>query len=171
MEGERMKRNSLLVTCLLACSSLCLAEDFKAGAHGAYSLGGHVEDQEFGVGLHLGAAVNDFLTLELAGTWFREEYKQIGAVTTVALSARYSTYVAEGTGLYFGVGPNMNFYGNSDFDTSIGYHLAFGAELAIADLFEFIAEYRYSIVHVEAERADDFSYRFGLVRLGGSYWF
>jgi len=165
-----MNKSVVIALCLACYVMSSQAQDFKGGGHVAYSLGGNVAEKSFGGGAQFNAAVNDFLSLDIAATVYPEENKSIdGLVGTFALSARVGKWVADGTHLYVGAGPNLNLYDTLHLDPSIGYHACVGSELTLGRGFEFIAEYRYSVVDVDNNLEDNFGYRFGLVRLGITY--
>jgi len=146
------------------------AEEFRAGGHVAYSAGGDVADERFGAGAQFAAAVNDVLSLDLAGTFFSEENRNINCgITSFALSLRGGKTVVDGTHLYLGAGPNLNLFTAPSLAASIGYHACAGGEFMLGRGLEFLAEYRYSIVDVDNLRGRSFRYSFGLVRLGLSY--
>ena len=165
-----MRRSVLAAVCLTLTVSLSHAQDFTVGGHAAYTLGADVEKPRFGLGAHASARVNDALSLELALTWVPEDYQALDGVTALALSGRHEWHVAEGVSLYAGGGPSVGIFGSSKYDVSVGYHLGGGTALLIADLFEVIADARFTSLYVPDLKADNF-YMFGLVRIGASYPF
>lgn len=165
-----MRRLFLAAACLALMASLCQAQVFKVGAHGAYTLGADVEKPRFGLGAHASASVNNTLSLELALTWVPEDYQSLDGVTALALSGRYEWHVAEGVSLYAGAGPSVGIFGANEYDVSVGYHLGGGTGLMVGNLFEVIADVRLTALYVPDLEDDNF-YSFGLVRIGASYPF
>lgn len=165
-----MKRLAFAGVCLALTCSLCHAQEFKVGAHAAYTLGADVDKPRFGLGAHASAPVNDALSLELSLTWVPEDYQSLDGVTALALSGRYEWHVAEGVALFAGGGPSVGIFGSDKYDVSVGYHLGGGTELLVGNLFEVIADVRLTALYVPDLKADTF-YSFGLVRIGASYPF
>jgi opacity protein-like surface antigen len=176
-----MKRWVGVVICMMLTAALCRAEGMKLGAHGAYTLGGDVEDEEFGMGAQLVFGVTEGFSLEAAGTWIQDE---LGAgvdfdIFVIALSARFGGEIGENVSVYAGGGANYNMFeieGASDPDDELGFHACAGLELGLSDNLELFAEYRYTWVEytVESDGGDvdfnridrDFDYEYGLARAG-----
>jgi opacity protein-like surface antigen len=146
------------------------AEEYKVGGHLGYTAGGNVAHNSFGFGAHGSARVNDALSIELAGSYFTEDNKNVnGGVTAIALTGRVGKSVGEGARLYLGAGPDASIFAWSDLDPAVGYHFCAGSDLRLGRGLEFMAEYRFSVVTVSSTDADSFRYNYGLVRLGLSY--
>jgi opacity protein-like surface antigen len=162
-----MRRRWLIGLCIAAAAGAAASDgDFKAGGHIAYTAHSNVGGNSFGAGGQFVARVNDAMSLEIAGTYFNEQDRDLrGGVTTVALTARVGKTVAEGAKLYLGVGPNFNVFALSDLSPSVGYHFCAGTELELGRGFEFMADYRFSTSKT-AGLGDNDRYSFGLVRLG-----
>ena len=175
-----MKKYLVWVAAFMVSAALCRAEGLKLGVHGAYSVGGDVEDESFGYGAQVGAAVNENLSLELSGTMFQDQDEGIDMdITTIAFSARLGGELADNVGLYVGGGANYNMFDMDDvagvkvdIDDVLGYHFCGGLELSLADSIELFGEYRYSMVELDeatigGETGDiNEDYNFGLVRVG-----
>jgi len=181
-----MKKFMFAAVCIFASVSLCSAQGLKIGGHGAYTVGGDVEEEEFGAGGQIGVEFNENFSLELSGTWIGDEANLGGLVGTVdvdfftiALSARISGEVSEGVTVYGGGGINYNIIdidsdAVNDPDDDAGFHACGGAELALGENLEFFAEYRFTWVEYDVDDSGSgiafdettTDYNFGMVRAG-----
>jgi len=169
---------------LLMSVAVCSAE-FKLGAHGAYTLGGDVEDETFGPGAQVTFS-GENVSLELSGTWFENEFELGGDtfdIDTFSLAAtlRLGGMVSEGVNAYAGGGVNYNIFEIDEFgddpDDEAGFHACAGVEIDMGENLELFAEYRHSWVEYTVEIDDDddidiedldadLDYEFGMARVG-----
>jgi len=175
-----MRRFFLTVFCLFVSVAVCQA-GFKLGGHGAYTVGGDVEEENAGVGAQLAVEFNDAFSMELSGSWIEDEV-DLGLDVididffTIALSARLGTELSEGLALYGGGGIDYNIFEIDEVenpDDEAGFHACAGLEIALGENLELFGEYRYTWVEytVESEDGDvdftrDRDYEFGLARVG-----
>ena len=174
-----MKRFLWTALSLVMSVAVCQA-GLKFGGHGAYTVGGDVEEEEFGAGAQLAIEFNEAFSIELSGSWIEDD---IGpAVTidifTIALSARLGTELSEGMTLYGGGGIDYNTFDieqSTDPDDEAGFHACAGLELALGENLELFGEYRYTWVEytvtssggdVDLTRRNGNDYAFGLARVG-----
>jgi len=171
-----MKRFFFVAVCLVMSVAVCQA-GLKIGAHGAYTIGGDVEEEEAGAGAQLAVGLGDTFSLELAGSWIEDE---VGPATidifTIALSARLGTDLSDTIGIYGGGGIDFNMFEvdqGPDPDDEAGFHACAGFEIPLGDNLELFGEYRYTWVEytVDSDGGDldltrDLDYEFGLARVG-----
>jgi len=178
-----MKKLLMISVGLLLSVAMCHAQAFKIGGHGAYTVGGDVEDEEFGAGAQMVAEFNDNFSVELSGSWIEDQVNipVVGPTDldffTIALSARVGGELEDGVGVYVGGGVGYHTFkisGFTDPDDEVGFHACAGAELALGDNLELFAEYRFSWVEYTAvtgggsAQIDELpqDYNFGLARVG-----
>jgi len=109
-----MKMSVVLAAALLAMTAVSHGEGFSVGAHGAYTIGGDVESEEFGYGLQAGVELGDRFSLELSGSMLGDEYDadefgELDAdVQHIALTARADIPINDTVGIYLGGGLSYN---------------------------------------------------------------
>ncbi len=173
-----MKKLIITVCGLFVLASLGHAQ-VKIGAHGAYSNAGDIEDEDLGFGAQFGFHVNETLSMELAGTRFKD-FDDLVEITTIALTARLGFPVSDTSDFYLGGGANYNIidldipdfdYFNVKIDDEIGFHAAAGLEIEVNHSLQLFAEYRYTFLELTStEEGSNMSgkddYDFGLARVG-----
>ena len=180
-----MKRLLVFLLCLIVCAGLCHARMFSFGAHGAYTVGGDVEDEGVGYGAQL-AIGGENLALELSVTVIEDEIADSPAdfdIGSVGLSLILGGNMSEQGRIYVGGGVNYNrFEFDSDTpleyedDDQVGFHALAGLAVSVTEWLELFAEYRYTLVKYETSAEEDFGhldldeldedYDFGFVRAG-----
>lgn len=175
-----MRKYMMAAVCVLAAVALCHAQGFKLGAHGAYTAGGDVEEEEFGMGAQLVAGFNENVSLELAGTWIEDE-AAVGDFDffNIALSLRLHAAMEGGFSPYIGGGVNymmFDFDDVADPDDEMGFHACAGVDIPLGENVELFAEYRYTWVEYTVESGggdvefeeigSDFDYEIGMIRAG-----
>ena len=109
-----MKKITCLAVVLVALAGVSHAGGFSVGGHGAYTLGGDIESEEFGYGAQVGIDLVDRVSLELSGTMFSDEVdaEELGMMDVdarhIALSARFDIPVNDTLLLYVGGGISYN---------------------------------------------------------------
>ena len=172
-----MKKSLFVSLCLLLSVAVCHAGGLKIGGHGAYTVGGDVEDEEAGGGAQIAIGFNDSFSMELAGTMIQDSVGNVDVdFFTIALSARVGGMLSEGLGAYAGGGINYNFIeidGFEDPDGEAGFHACAGLEIPLAENLELFGEYRFTWVEYTVDDSGgdltfegDVEYNFGLARAG-----
>lgn len=170
-----MKKLSLTMMVLLCSVAICTAQGFKIGGHGAYTVGGDVEDEQFGAGAQIGIGNTEGVSLELAGTWVQDEVAPNNDldIFTIALTIRLGTALGEGVDGYIGGGADYNTFNieqGPDPDDEAGYHGCAGLEFDLGENLQLFGEYRYTWVEytVQGNNLEDLTqdYEFGLARVG-----
>ena len=111
-----MKKFTCLVVALFAWVSMSHAGGFSVGGHGAYTVGGDVESEEFGYGAQVGLDISESLSVELSGTMFSDEVDadDLGTldidVQHIALSACIDLPLSDVLGFYVGGGVSYNMF-------------------------------------------------------------
>jgi len=116
LEENIMKSLACLVVATSVLASGAFADGFSVGAHGAYTLGGDVESEEFGYGGQVSLDVCEGVSVELSGTMFSDEVDadELGNLDIdaqhIALSGRYDLPVSDAFGVYVGAGVSYNMF-------------------------------------------------------------
>jgi opacity protein-like surface antigen len=151
------------------------AQDMKIsrlGAHGAYSMGGDIEESKVGFGAQAELALSPTFSIELAVSRFSDEWDEDGIsleqdLTTIGISAVCRTALAGSMHGYLLGGIDYNIaemdaildsavYGSSmnadvDVDNEMGFHLGAGLNFALHSNWELFAEYRYTFLKLEGD--------------------
>lgn len=169
-----MKRILSGIGTLLLCAVVTsLAQDMKisrVGAHGAYSIGGDIEESEAGFGAQAEFAINAKFSIEAALSRFSDEDDDMGitidqGLTTIGVSAVYRTPLVESIQGYLLGGVDYNIVEvdmsmdpavyviniNFDIDTNneMGFHAGAGLNFPLQNNWELFAEYRYTLLELE----------------------
>lgn len=200
-----MKRILSGIGTLLLCAVVTsLAQDMKisrVGAHGAYSMGGDIEESEAGFGAQAEFAINAKFSIEAALSRFSDEDDDMGItidqdLTTIGVSAVYRTPLVESIHGYLLGGVDYNIvetdvgidpavYGTSvsvdvDAENETGFHAGAGLNFPLQNNWELFAEYRYTFLELEYDlsastttltASTEFDYNFGLLKVGANYLF
>jgi opacity protein-like surface antigen len=114
--GYAMKKVACFSIAVLAFVGMAHAGGFSVGGHGAYTLGGDIENEDFGYGAQVGVDISDMFSVELSGTMFSEEYDAdtFGDLDVdaqhIALTARAEIPVRDVLALYVGGGISYNMF-------------------------------------------------------------
>ncbi|MDL1978801.1 MAG: porin family protein [Deltaproteobacteria bacterium] len=170
-----MKRVLSMIGMLLVCVAVTShAQEMRsrAGAHGAYSVGGDIEESKAGFGAQAELAVNSNFSIELALSRFSDEYNEAGIsleqdLTTIGVSAVYRAALGENVHGYLIGGLDYNIvdmdasidpavYGISmnadvDVDNEVGFHVGAGLNFPLQNNWELFAEYRYTFLELEGD--------------------
>lgn len=173
-----MNRYLAIAVCVLFCGVVCEGGAFKIGAHGAYTAGGDVREEEAGYGAQLGIEFNDVVSAEVAGTYVQDELLGIDLdIYMGAITLRLGAPLGEFVSLYGGGGITytrfeLDWPGVKQED-DVGFHACGGIEIDLADTLELFAEYRYSFVEYDAQSGggsltfeEQNEYEYGLIRVG-----
>lgn len=190
-----MNKHTVIVG--LLCVGLAVsgqAQNLSVGAHGAYSVGGDVEESSIGFGAQLELAVSDAVSLEIAGTRFTDEASEdggkieqtlnsIGAslILRMPLDHAIEAYVLGGVNYNttdYDVTLPPEFAGlrvNVDVDDQIGFHFGGGVRVALNENLTLFGEYRHTLLELEGtvempqlgvSETDKMDYNFGLIKAG-----
>ncbi|MBM4147726.1 MAG: porin family protein [Lentisphaerae bacterium] len=186
-----MKKLLAVAVGVLAFGGICNAGGLFFGAHGAYTVGGDVEEESFGYGAQIGV-VGEHLGLELSGTLIEDEDPATAGgatefeVGSVALTLLLGANISGGCRAYVGGGVNYNRFTfdskadlDYDDDDQVGFHACAGLAFTIVDVLQAFVEYRHTMVQYDTEAFDaddimagvdfiklDDDYTFGMVRAG-----
>ena len=185
-----MKKFLVMFACMFtACA--CSAGGLFLGAHGAYTLGGDVENESFGYGVQIGI-MGDNLGLELSGTLVEDDNPPSPSdetqfeLGTIALTLLLGGNITDDMRGYIGAGVNYNRFTfdskaklDYDDDDQVGFHACAGVSIALADVLHLFVEYRHTIVQYDTKAFDsndivqgldyiklDEDYAFGMIRAG-----
>jgi len=109
-----MKKCVCIAAVLSVFAVASYAGGFSVGGHGAYTVGGDIESEEFGYGAQVGIDLVENVSLELSGTMFSDEVEddEFGGLdidtTHIALSVRFDIPVTEALAVYVGGGASYN---------------------------------------------------------------
>ena len=166
------------------------AGGFYFGAHGGYTTGGDVENEEFGYGAQVGISVLDTFYIELSGTLVEDETANPDVeydVGNFALTGMFGFELFDLVTPYIGGGVNYNRF---SFDThsvwdledtdSVGFHVCGGVNAHLVDWCSVFIEYRYHFLtdtlndfasdELDLDLRDDDSHlTFGMVRVGVNF--
>ena len=191
----------MLLVCVAVTSHAQEIRISRTGAHGAYSVGGDIEESKVGFGAQAELAINSQFSIELALSRFSDEYDEAGIsleqdLTTIGVSVVYRAPLGENVLGYLLCGLDYNIvdmdasidpavYGismNTDVDNELGFHIGAGLNFVLQSNWELFAEYRYTFLELEgdisvsamgisADESFDGDYNFGLVKVGVNYLF
>lgn len=186
----------VLVVIGLSANSICFAQQgLKIGIHGAYSVGGDIEESEVGYGAQAEVEINDSFSVELAVSRFSDEFDTDffdteQDFTTIGLSVIWKNRPSDNLTVYLLAGLNYNFVDmdvtsdipgvslETEFDDKAGFHMGSGLEFSLHENIGLFTEYRYTFLNLDAEvRGNGFSdeatgsYNFGLIKFGVNFSF
>jgi len=164
---------ALSVVCLTLTGQAQEMSRFRIGAHGAYSIGGDIEESKAGYGAQMEVALTKNIGVELAVSRFSDEASEGGIsleqdLTTIGLSlvgrvklvqnlhgfllagVDYNipdTSVSVDSSVSKGIPMTMNVH----VDNAVGYHLGVGLNMPIQKNWELFAEYRYTFLKLEGD--------------------
>lgn len=169
-----MKRVLLITGVILVLTTVTgQAQEIKisrAGIHGAYSVGGDIEESKAGFGAQAELAITPNFSVELALSRFSDEYDDSLITidvdyTTIGLSAVYRAPLCEAAQGYllsgfdynitdadFSYNPeafNVNVNADIDVDNKVGFHVGAGLNCAINSNWELFTEYRYTFLDID----------------------
>ncbi|MCI5208490.1 MAG: porin family protein [Candidatus Electrothrix sp. ATG2] len=147
------------------------AQASRMGVHGAYSMGGDIEESEVGFGGQLELSLNPMFSIELAVSRYGDELDEDGILleqdlTSIGLSAVFRAPLGPQLQGYALVGANynivdmdvdiepqngINFTGEVDTDDATGFHAGGGINFALPNNWDLFIEYRYTILELEGE--------------------
>lgn len=149
----------------------------RLGLHGSYSLGGDVEDSEFGFGGQVEMSVTPNVFVELAVSHFSDEPVRTRPavretmeldLTTIGLSAILRGPLTDWIQGYVSAGVNYNIPDTDtrvaptqeiwtphtveiDLDNRFGYHIAAGLNYPVHENWELFVEYRYTFLKLKGD--------------------
>ncbi len=148
----------------------------RIGVHAAYSAGGDVEDEQLGLGGQLEFALGPNLFIELSASTFSDEWAEDGLkleadIVTFGLSGILRAPIADTVQVYglgginynsidmdagfdraaLGLPANVDAQADIDIDDELGFHLGAGINVEVTPNVEIFAEYRYTLLSVDAE--------------------
>lgn len=173
------------------------------GIHGAYSTGGDIEESDTGLGIQMKFPVSNTVAIEVALTRFSDSFADSGIaidqeLTSLGVSALFQAPVAASTNAYFLGGLNYNMVDadvtidpgvfppgvslTMDVDDALGVHVGIGLDHQLNKNIGIFAEYRYTVLDLEAEatatngiismsNTAEGDYDFGLLKAGINFSF
>lgn len=172
-----MKRKLMAVAGLVTCAALVASAQeesrFRAGAHGAYSMGGDIEESNAGYGLQAEYDFTKYVGLELSVSRFADEFSDDGVsvdqdLTTIGLSVVARVPLIQALSGFLLAGADYNITdmdvsldpaafgglameGDADIDDEVGFHAGAGLALALPKNWELFAEYRYTVLDLSGD--------------------
>ena len=173
------------------------------GIHGAYSTGGDIEESDTGLGIQMKFPVSNTVAIEVALTRFSDSFADSGIAfdqenTSLGVSALFQAPIAPSTNAYFLGGLNYNMVdadvsvdpgvfppgvsATMDVDDALGVHVGIGLDHQLNKNIGIFAEYRYTVLDLEAEviatygfasmsQTAEGDYDFGLLKAGINFSF
>jgi len=202
-----MKRCLLIIAMLLVCTvATAYAQEenkYRLGLHGLYSVAGDIEDSSTGFGLQLGIPIQGNYSIEIAMSKFSDGIDEQGIrlevdFTTIGVSIVGRSTLGDNLKGYLLGGINYNLVGmdgsydplvygpglsvDIDVKNTVGFHVGGGLNFPIQDNWELFAEYRYTLLDLDAQisvsgwgmtvsETVSESYDFGLFKIGVNYRF
>ena len=169
-----MKKITSILALVLLSATTTHAVGIKAGLHGAYNMGGDIEESAFGFGANASIDLPGPLAGEASVTRFKWDVSDDidSDVSVIILSASIQAGMELGDLFYGYVGGGMSYnMWDEPLDSRTGYHLCVGAEAGLA-ILEVFGDYSYTFSKIEMGGVfGSANIQYGVARVGARYRF